>query len=751
MNEQQPWYVGDDPWRLTQHGFDPARNIYFETIFAQANGYMGVRGYTETPLAQADTVREGYLAGVFSDVDEQAAAIIGRFPWPVMQMVSLPELFGCTIDLDGERLSLETGVCLAYQRSLDLRTAVLETRLAWRSPDGRTTELGFERFCDAANPHLAHQRITATPRDWSGPLRVGFALDGQTPSLFRCGDRKQPHLPQYHFHDHATARADDRTGVLAMTTRHTGHRIAIASRLATPADCDVDASRDDRLVQTLETPAAENQALTLSRTLAVTCSRDDEVTGDPAEAAVGLVGDPASGYDAALDRQRRVWAERWDRADIAIDGPALDQKVVRYNMFQLLQMAPYHTDRLSLPARALAWNRYRGMYFWDTEIFLLPFYIWAEPRVARNLLGFRWHTLDGARDNAWHWGGRGALYPWMGDADTGRDNAIDARVWKLFHQTADIAYAVDAYARASGDAAFMLERGLEVLLETARFFASRLVRHEGDAWHLERTIGPDEDHGPGLDNGFTMLMARRNLRLALGWLDHLADRQADRIAALRDRLGLEDREVDRWRDMAEHIHVPMIEGRDIPLQDEYLLTKKPADVAGWHLRDEPTAWSLDPATLGQYQVIKQADVILAMFLLADEFTDEQLAAAFDFYEPMTLHISSLSWNTHAIVAARLGRRKQAYDYYLKSAGLDLDDVKHATDDGLHAAALGGCWQAVVLGFAGLAIRQGKLTCDPQLPEPWRSVRFKAHHRGTWHTVEVHADGRWRAEAMRDER
>jgi trehalose/maltose hydrolase-like predicted phosphorylase len=732
--------MADDAWRLTQTGLDRARNVYFETVFSQANGYMGVRGYTEEPLVGTASAREAYLAGVFSDVDEQAARIIGTFPWPVLQMVSLPELFAARLALAGEPFDPAAGEVLEWSRTLDLRTAVLRRSVRWRSPAGRTSRSQFERFLSAAQPHLACQRITVTPEGWTGQVVAAFPLDARVASMFRCGDRRQPHLPQYHY-EHHDVRADGALGRIGMSTHRTAWRVAVATLVG--PDGTTEPEGPAALRQRVSRAVDGGQPFVCERFVAVASSRDEDVGPDPSAAAEDIARSGAErGFDAALADSRQVWTRRWSRADIELAGAPRDQKVLRYNLFQLMQMAPFHTDRISIPARGLSWNRYRGLYFWDTEIFLLPFYQWTFPEVARNLLAFRHRTLGGARGNAEHWGGCGALYPWMTDSDTGLDNSIDARVWKLVHQTADVAYAVDQYAVAAGDVDFVASRGLEVLAETARQFASRLFRGEDGAWHLDHTIGPDEDGDPGRDNGFTLLMARRNLRAASRWFRRLADERPEAVAALADRIGLTEREVRRWGRLADEMLIPCVPGTDIPLQDEYLLNKKPADVVAWRLREDPEHWQIDPKTAKQYRLIKQSDIVLATFLLGDEFTPEQVAATYDFYEPMTQHRSSLSWNTHAIVAARLGRRQQAYEYYLKSAGLDLDDVKHATEDGLHAAALGGCWQAVVLGMAGLCVRDGRLACDPQLPPSWRSMRFSACYRGRCYGIEARQDGSW---------
>jgi trehalose/maltose hydrolase-like predicted phosphorylase len=699
-----------------------------------------VRAYTEEPATGAPSVREGYLAGVFSDVDAEAARIIGEFPWPVVQMVSLPELFACRVTLGGEVFDPEAGEVLSEARTLDLRTGLYARHIEWRSPRGRTSELVFERFLSAENAHKAGHRVGVTPRGWSGEVELGFPLEGNAESVFRCGNTNEPELPQYHYVDHAV-RAQGDAGLVAMTTHHTRHRVALAARIRAP-EVTSSAPTETLLHQHAGGSVVDGETLTCERFLAITTSRDELGQQTPEAAAEAYAQDAAgTGFDGELAKSAAVWADRWADADVEIEGPARDQKVVRYNIFQLLQMAPFHTDSISLPARAYAFNRYRGLYFWDTEIFLLPFYIWSMPQVAQNLLTFRYQTLPGARRNAEHWGGEGALYPWMGESDMGTDNSIDARVWKLFHQTADIAYAVDQYARVTGDTAFMAEKGLRILCETARFFTSRLEAGADGLYHLEQTIGPDEDIGPGRDNGFTMLMARRNLQLAAEWTERIRSEAPEAIAALHARMHLGTEEIARWRTVAQKLHVPAVPETEIPLQDEYLLSKKVADVAGWRLREAKENWQVpDGVNLREYQLIKQADIVLAMLLLGDDFSTEQMAAAFDFYEPRTRHISSLSWNTHAIVAARLGRREQAYQYYLKSAGLDLDDIKHATADGLHAAALGGCWQAVVLGFAGLTEADGAPACDPQLPAPWEAVRFTVHCGGTRYRVEARQDG-----------
>lgn len=740
MHASDAWYMQGDPWELVQQQEDPERNIYYETILCQANGYLGVRAYPEEGEGAGETCREGYLAGVFSAVDEEAARIInGDFPWPVLEMVSLPDLFHTRIRLGGVAFLPERGRVRTFRRRLDLRTGLLTRELEWTDEENRTTQLTFDRFLSAANPHLACQRVAVTPLDWSGEVTIERVLEADVATRFRCGDRKQPNLPQRHFEDPCCRTEADR-GTLAVKTRETGHDVTFASVMPNAA---TQACGDTSFVQSMTRQVEPGSGVSSERFAAVAHSRDQAGDGSPTERAAEAARQAADlGFDAVFAENSRVWEQRWETGKIEIEGHARDEKVIRYNIFQLLQMASFHADNVSLPARAYAYNRYRGLYFWDTEIFLLPFYQWVFPDVARNLLTFRHRTLPGARRNAEHWGGAGALYPWMTDSDSGLDNSIDARVWKLLHQGADIAYAVDQYARTANDIEFMAVRGMEMLVEVARFFASRLETAPDGRLHLEQTIGPDEDHTPGRDNGFTCLMARRALRLASRWLKRLDEGEPDAAKSWRKTLQIREEEPESWEQLAANLNVPTVPGTEIPMQDEFLLAKKPLDVAARRLREPESEWITPSEPLGEYRLIKQADIVLAAFLLENEFSAEQRERIYDFYEPMTLHASSLSWNTHAIVAARLGRTEHAYEYYLRSAGLDLDNVKDSTADGLHAAALGGGWQTVVLGMCGLRMENGNPVCDPHLPAGWSRVRFRIRHAGQTRTVTVESDGQW---------
>jgi trehalose/maltose hydrolase-like predicted phosphorylase len=741
LGTKLPWYAMGDPWLLTQTEWMPEKNTYFETIFTQSNGYMGVRGYTEEVNDGVSGSREGYLAGVFGEVYGEALKQVRvDYGWRMVGMITLPEVFACEIELNSEPFKLSHGRILSFRRTLNMRNGVLSRGIVWESPSGHRTRLLFERFLSAASPHLAMQRISVTPENWLGRAVLQFELDGAYPTFFRCGDRSLPHPRQDLLENPRITTGRSDSGCLTVSVRGTGHTVSIASALAGGA-CNTTHSGPRCLRQTISLELRTGSAAVAVHSVAVASSRDHVAGTSVPALAAQIVGESVkSGYDNSLAESASVWKHRWAMSDLELDGPARDQAYVLFSSFSLLQMAPFHTDNMSVPARAYAFNRYHGLYYWDSETFLMPYYLHTHPDVAQNLLSFRYRTLDGARRTARRLKSPGACYPWMTDADDGTEQApwyIGDYVW---HQNADIAYAIDQYVQTTGDYEFMKQKGLEILVETARFWMSRLEEDAAGVVHLHNTVGPDELDKHGKDNGYTSLMARRHLHLAARWLKSTkaADPRAAKV--LTEKLEIGSGEIAGWTRAADRLAAPSVPGRDFPLQDEFLLAKKPLDFTGL-TADEAYAMR------HTHRVVKQSDIVLLMYLLQDEFTVDQMREAYDFYEPLTLHYSSLSYNTHSILATKIGRYDQAYDYFKKAAGLDLDDLRGATADGLHAAALGGTWQTVVYGFLGMRLTPEGLAFEPRLPETWKSLTLRIAYRGyrlglkaTRDTLTLNVDG-----------
>jgi len=722
-SKNSPWYAAGDPWFLTQSEWTPEKSIYFETIFTQSNGYLGVRGYTEEANTGVKSFREGYLAGVFGQIDEAALKQVRvDYGWPMLAMITLPELFACEIKLGGESFSLSEGTIDFFSRSLNMYNGVLSRHVSWVSPTGLRTRLLFERFLSAADLHLGMQQITILPENWNGKAVLKFELDGTYPTYFRCGDRALPHLREDLLEDPQANLGADGEGSLTVRTKGTGQTVSIASTVA-GGPCAMTGENSTTLRQEVTLTLKKRESASVLHSVAVVSSRDDVKPARVPEVASKIACDALKvGYHGALAESEKVWRRRWAMADITIDGPARDQTYLRFSSFSMLQMAPFHTDNMSVPARAYSFNRYHGLYYWDSETFLLPYYLHTFPEAARNLLSFRYRTLEGARRNARRLKAPGACFPWMTDSHTGTEQApwsIGDYVW---HQNADIAYAIDQYVQATGDEEFMRNKGLEMLVDTARFWMSRLKEDKAGVVHLHNTVGPDELDKHGQDNGYTSLLTRRHLQLATRWLKNIKASDPKAAKILAEKLEIGSGETGSWSRAAQRLAVPLVPGKNFPLQDEFLLGKKPLDFKGL-TADEAFAMR------HTHRVVKQADIIVAMYLLQDEFTVEQMRDAYDFYEPMTLHFSSLSCNTHSIIATKIGRDEQAYDYFCRAAGLDLDDGRGTIDDGLHAAALGGTWQTLVYGFLGMQLLPKAISFEPRLPDAWKSVSLRILYQG----------------------
>lgn len=728
-----------DGWLVVEESFEPARQHGQETIFTVGNGLLGTRGSLE----------EGYPA------DRPATLVHGLFdahPLARSELANAPDWTDLEVLLDGERLSLDRGEVLEHRRALDLRTGLLERRLRWRSPAGRTAELVFERFASLADRHLLAQRLTVTPLDFDGPVAVRAGLDGcpETDGLV-------------HWDVLASAAEDDRAW-LELRTRQRPNRLGLAVRLAPARREGVDdapaggveawdAPGHPRVVRRWLGEAG--RPVSVEKVVAVATSREGVEPGVTARARLSAVLNAGRGFDDLFASSAAAWAEEWAAADIEIEGDPAAQLAVRFSLFQLLIAAPREDERASIGAKALTGFGYKGHAFWDTETFMLPFFSHVRPALARDLLSYRWHHLDGARRKAAATGLAGARFPW--ESDDGGDEVTPSwlphwsdpsrlvRIWTgdiELHVSADIAYAVCQYWRASGDERFMVERGAEIVLETARFWASRAEWDEADArFHYRDVIGPDEYHEHVDDNAFTNAMVAWNLQAAARvarWLraEHPAD--ADRLLAA-------DAEPDGWERVADLIHQPVDPATGLREQFAGYFDRRDVDPTALEGRTRSIQAVLGIEETDRTQALKQPDVLMLALLLPDLLDGPALAANDAYYTPRTDHAfgSSLGPAIQAVVAARLGRTAEAYEHFRRAAEADLVDVRGNAGDGIHAASTGGIWQAVVFGFGGLRLdgdpADGPTAgwrLEPHLPAHWTRLAFRFHHAGRLETVEL---------------
>jgi len=756
---------------ISETTFDPAQLHHKETIFTIGNGYLSTRGSFEEgyPGDHAAT----FAHGVFDAV-----------PIVFTELANLPNWAELNIYLDGERFSLTQGEILYFNRTLDLFTGVLKRQVRWQSPQGHTYDVCFERFTNLADPHVLCLRVSVTPLDIGGKayaiVEFRAGLNGGVDNLG---------ILHWNWLDQKT---EDQAAWLQLTTRASGIELGMAMQLTidknpplppfskggvqTTNNTGWDVQNHPTLVARLD--SAVGETVVAEKIVTVFTSRD---LPDPAQAAWDLLRaeqsyDDKGGVTPPLQDQNNVfpinsvwntkyaanqaaWKHEWDLCDLVIEGDNDAQLAVRFNLFQLLIAAPRHDEKVNIGAKTLSGFGYRGHAFWDTEIFMLPFFTFTRPEIARNLLSYRWHTLPGARRKAQGNGYSGAQYAWesaaTGDEVTPTwvphfsDPTKLVRIWTgdiEIHVSADIIYGILQYWRTTGDDAFMLERGLEIILETARFWASRAEwNSEKNRYEFNDVIGPDEYHDHVDNNAYTNYMARWHLLKAiecLAWAEAAISPAAlAQGKELITRLNITPDERTNWQNVADKIYIPYDPDTHLIEQFQGYFQRRDVEIKDYaHLKlSMQVILGIEGAT--ETQVLKQPDVVILQYLLPELFDEQTIQANYAYYTPRTDHVygSSLGPAIQAIIACRVGRPEEGYEHFLRAAHADLYDVRGNAGDGIHGASAGGLWQAVVFGFAGLRITPTGWTTQACLPAHWQRVAFKFFDHGKLQEINLVKD------------
>lgn len=711
-------------WTVLETRFRPDGLHHQETVCTLGNGYLGTRGAFEEGYPGAWPAT--FVHGVFDDV-----------PIVYTELANCPDWLPLFIFLQGERFRLDRGEVLGYQRQLDLRRGVLTRDVRWRSPAGRTVDLHFERFASLADPHVLALRCQVTPLDFEGQIEVQASINGYPDNQ---GVMHWEWLDQ--------GGVDDAVW-LHTRTRHSAIELGMAACLKVGvANISVEACGCQGYPTLMTTfPGQPGQAVSLDKLVTVFTSRE---AGAPAlvahEKALGL---PT--YSDLLASHEAAWAEVWEASDVVIEGDAAAQLAVRYNLYQIIVAAPRHDDRVSISAKTLSGFGYRGHVFWDTEVFSLPFLAYTQPALARNLLTYRYHTLPGARRKAKAAGYEGAMFAWesasTGDEVTprwvpGPQGEELVRIWCgdiEHHITADVAYGVWNYWLATGDDDWMRDFGAEILLDTAVFWGSRVEYNtERDRYELTNVIGPDEYHEHVDNNAFTNRMVQWHLETALEALAWLRREHPSRAAELEAQLDLTSDRLGHWADIIGCMLVLHDPETGLIEQFEGFFEREDVNLADYEPRTQSMQAILGIEGANQTQVLKQADVLMLLYLLRDRYDRETLQVNWDYYAPRTDHAygSSLGPAIHAILACELGRPEEAYEHFMRAALVDLEDVRGNTADGIHAASAGGLWQAVVFGFGGIRFSDDAPVVSPRLPSHWTRLQFRLQHRGQWHSYDL---------------
>ena len=700
--------TADRGWVLVEDGYDPLRESSLESRFAISNGFLGVRGGRATTqgsrrIAPAST----YVAGLFDST--------GAVP----ALVPAPGWLNVRLFVGDRLLAPHPGDIAVHRITLDMKRGLLLTE--WRSPD--QSELGLRirtaRLVSLSQRGIGLQLLQLEMKTGDIEVTLRAACEGLGAGM-------------------APSALEQDLGV--WQTLHSDMGLAMASAVSLEIDKVCAPSTPVGPFEWSWTwTTCPGQVVSLVRLVALTRSAGH----DPdlgARTRAMLAAAQGRDWRGVVADHERAWTERWRSSEVEVDGDPAAQTALRFALYHLNGAANPDDEHVSIGARALTGDDYLGHVFWDTEIYLLPFYSLTWPEAARALLMYRYNTLDAARAKAARLGWRGALYAWE-SADTGAEAspaqviAPDRQVVDILggaqeqHISADVAYAVWQYWQVTGDEEFLLAAGAEILLETARFWASRAEPDADGIRHIRGVIGPDEYHQHIDDNAFTNVMAQWNIRRGLDVAALMRARWPGRWSSLSPRLGVDDAELKAWREAADTIATGLDVETGLYEQFSGYFGLEPIDLSVYAGRSVPMDVVLGRARTQGSQVIKQADVVALLGLLPEAFPGNAARKNFRYYEPRCGQGSSLSAAFHGLVAARLGDGEMALRYFRHTAAIDLTDTTAADAGGVHIAALGGLWMMTVFGFAGLSLHSDGIALDPCLPPGWTRLGFPLQWRG----------------------
>jgi len=727
--ESRPTLLYTD-WILIETQFNPDQLHSRETVFTIGNGYVGTRGTFEEGYPRA--LPATLINGVYDSV-----------PIVYTELVNCPDWLPLVVGVDGERFRLDQGKILSYERQLDLRRGVLSRSVRWHSPSGKTVDLHFERFTSLADQHVLALCCQITPINFSGFVEVQASINGY------------PENQGFNHWEWLNQGKTEQGVWLQVRTRTSQIELSMASGMTL--------SGAEASVQVTSVPgyptitsafmATAGQTVTLENVMTVFTSREVEVPVEAAQAKLTKLPP----YSDLLKAHQQAWEQIWQTSDVVIEGDVRAQLAIRYNLFQLLIAAPRNDSKVSIPAKTLSGFGYRGHIFWDTEIFILPVFIYTQPEIARNLVTYRYHTLNGARRKAIYYGYKGAMFAWE-SADTGDEvtprwampndpYAESIRIWcrdREIHISADIAYGTWYYWQGTDDDEWMQNCGAELILDTAVFWASRVEWNpKKEHYELREVIGADEYHEHDVhNNAFTNRMAQWNLEKAIFIFDWLFQTYPEQAIKLQQKLQLTPERRSRWEDIAKNLWIPCDSTTGLIEQFEGFFKLEDINLANYEPRTKSMQSILGIDGANKRQVLKQPDVLMLLYLMRQSqefpYNPKVLPKNWDYYAPRTdiTYGSSLGPAIHAILASDLGNSTEAYDRFMQAAMVDLEDVRGNAAEGIHGASAGGTWQAVIWGFAGVKLSEHGPIATPHLPNGWTRLKFKLHWRGKWHEFDL---------------
>ncbi|MEC0092111.1 glycoside hydrolase family 65 protein [Paenibacillus macquariensis] len=721
-------------WRISNHAISVETLLNLESIFALGNGYLGVRGNFEEGYAEGmDSIRGTYLNAFHDVINIPYGEKLFAFPSTQQKLVNGidSQSIRLFIGEEEEPFSLFDGKVLSYERHLHLDKGYAEREIHWQSPSGHEIKISFRRLISFEYRELFAIDIFIEGINFTGPVKIVSTVNGnvrnytavndprvasghaQLLSVKECGTREE--------YGYVMSETTESSLQMACVTRH-----EYSGSPQVQVDCNA-TKVEHTYIFSLEEP----MHLTKWNIYTDTLRHGEHPIDQGIELQERLKGKK---FEDLLILQKDYMDQFWKSSDIIIENDTSIQEGIRFNVYQLLQSAG--RDSFSnISAKGLSGEGYEGHYFWDTEIYLFPVFLMTHPDMAKQLLLYRYSTLEQAKDRAREMGhAKGALFPWRTISGTECSSFFPSGTAQ-YHISADIAYSYIQYYLAEDDRNFLLQYGAEVLFETARLWIEIGHDYKG-GFHIDEVTGPDEYTCCVNNNYYTNVMAQNNLKWAVKSYEILKAYDQSSWAELCNRLEVSPDEVESWNQASITMYLPFDEELGVNPQDDTFLRKKVWDFENTPKDKYPLLLNYHPLTIYRYQVCKQADTVLAHFLIEDAQDMETIQHSYDYYEGITTHDSSLSTCIFSIMASKVGYMDKAYEYFTETARLDLDNTHGNTKDGLHLANMGGTWMAIVYGFAGLRLKESGLSLAPSIPTSWERYAFRIRYRGRLIQVQI---------------
>lgn len=723
-------YIIHHEWKIIEEGFQPELNRISESLFSIGNGKMGQRANFEEKYS-GDTLNGSYVAGIYYPDKTRVGWWKNGYPEYFAKIINSTNWIGINIRIDGEELDLAKVKVHSFTRELDMQHGLLSRRFVAELAGGKQVEVSSHRFVSIAATEIGAIRYTLKALNFSGEISFSPYLDGDVENEDSNYDEK--------FWVEVSRAVGGKEAYLTVETIKTEFQVCTGmcfniAKNGKAIDTPLSYSDREKYVEVKQTvEVKEGDKVQIEKLTATLSSLDypKENLVQKTKEAIDLA--LSAGFDVLFEGHKNRWLKKWETSDIRVEGDVAAQQGIRFNIFQLNQTYSGEDERLNIGPKGFTGEKYGGVTYWDTEAYCLPFYLSTAPQdVSRNLLVYRHKHLQKAIENAEKLGFKNgaALYPMVTINGEECHNEWEI-TFEEIHRNGAIAYAIYDYVNYTGDKEYLAPYGFEVLLGISRFWCQRVNWSEAKQKYVMLGVtGPNEYENNVNNNFHTSYLAVWTLKYTLEVIAYLKTEHPYLYEELVSKWKFSEiQETERWIDIIEKMYFPRDEKRGIYLQQDGFLDKELIPVAELPASERPInqKWSWDRILRSPY--IKQADTLQSLYLFQEDFTMDELKRHFDFYEPLTVHESSLSPCVHSILAARIGMPGKSYEMYLRTARLDLDDYNNDTEDGLHITSMGGTWMAFVMGLGGLRVVNGKLTFNPFLPKNWLSYSFRIDFGG----------------------